>query len=97
MSNTAENAAAKDDKGTHLYNIQIDRAHFKIEESVLTGAQIRSIPQPPIEASRDLFQDIPGPTNDIKIELTDEVAIKDGERFYTAPALINPGLGRHKI
>ena len=92
MSNTTANAATGHDKGAHAYNIQIDRAHYKTEESVLTGEQIRSIPQPAIESNRDLFQVIPGQSNDIKIELTDRIEIKDGERFYTAPALINPGL-----
>lgn len=78
--------------GDHRFTIKIDREEFKVREDVLTGAQLRSLPSPDIGADRDLFEVVPG-GSDKKIELTDRVAIRDGLRFFTAPAQINPGRG----
>lgn len=74
----------------HEYKIQIDRAKYEVEKEVMTGAQLRKLPNPDIGPERDLFQIVPG-EDDLKIELTDKVKIKDGLRFFTAPAHINPG------
>ena len=86
--------SGKDDKGrdppSHEYNIRIDREHFKVAEAQLTGAQLRQRPNPDIGGDRDLFQVVPG-GSDRKIELDDVVEMKDGLRFFTAPAQINPG------
>lgn len=73
-----------------VFHIRIDRAEFTVEESELTGAQIRQLPSPPIGPDRDLFEVVPG-ASDKKIADTDVVAIRDGLRFFTAPAQINPG------
>lgn len=72
------------------YNIQIDRQHYKVEVSTLTGAEIRQLPQPPIGPDRDLFEVVPG-GSDRKIGDADEVQMRDGLRFFTAPGQINPG------
>lgn len=74
----------------HEFNIRIDRNHFKVTESVLTGAQLRQLPAPPIGPDRDLFEVVPG-GSDKKIELNEPVTMRDGLRFFTAPAQINPG------
>ena len=74
----------------HEYKIQIDRAKYEVEKEVMTGAQLRKLPNPDIGPERDLFQIVPG-EDDLKIELTDKVKIKHGLRFFTAPAHINPG------
>lgn len=79
-------------KPEHEFNIRIDRDHFKVSEAVLTGAQLRALPDPDIGADRDLFEVVPG-GSDRKIELTDLVEMRDGLRFFTAPAQINPGAG----
>lgn len=73
------------------FHVQIDRAHYVIQESVLNGDQLRHIPQPPIGMNRDFFEVIPGKSDDRKIELSDMVTIRNGQRFFTAPAHINPG------
>jgi hypothetical protein len=84
------NKKSGDDDGPPHVNIQIDREHFRVEATTLTGAQIRALPATPIAAGRDLFQVVPGGT-DLKIADTDVVTLKSGIRFFTAPSQINPG------
>jgi hypothetical protein len=74
----------------HEYKIQIDRAHYEVKKEALTGAQLRALPTPDIGPERDLFEVVPG-EDDLKIELTTIVKMKNGLRFFTAPAHINPG------
>ena len=79
------------DKGKpEPFHIRIDRDHFDVSQPELTGAQLRSLPKPAIGSDRDLFEVIPG-GSDRKIGDTDLVKMKDGLRFFTAPAQINPG------
>jgi hypothetical protein len=73
-----------------VFDIKIDRAEFKVKERFRTGAQLRLLPNPPIGPDRDLFEVVPG-GSDKKIENNDEVKMRDGLRFFTAPAQINPG------
>jgi hypothetical protein len=72
----------------HPINIQIDRTHFKLEGSSLTGQQLRELAS--IAADRDLFRVVPG-GSDVKIEAAATVQLKSGDRFFTAPGQINPG------
>lgn len=73
-----------------LFQIQIDRVHYTLHQPTMTGAQLRQVPAPPIGADRDLFEVVPGHP-DRKIAETDVVRIRNGQRFFTAPAVINPG------
>jgi len=86
------NETKPQDKKEHDFHIQIDRAHYDVAESSMTGAQLRLVPTPPIGSERDLFQVVPG-NSDLKINDADIVQIHNGQRFFTAPAQINPGLG----
>lgn len=84
-----------DDKGQpdhhpKTFEIKIDRTNFKVSEPVLTGAQLRSLPNPAIGPDRDLFEVVPG-GSDLKIEADASVEMRNGLRFFTAPAQINPG------
>lgn len=72
------------------FNIQIDREHFQVEESQLSGAELRQLPAPPIGPDRDLFEVVPGHP-DRKIEDNDIVQMRNGLRLFTAPSMINPG------
>lgn len=74
----------------HEFHIQIDRVHFTTTRERMTGLELRQMPTPPIGPDRDLFEVVPGGT-DRKIENDSEVEIRDGKRFFTAPAQINPG------
>jgi len=72
------------------FDIRIDRTVYHVHQEVLTGAQLRQLPQPDIGADRDLFEVVPG-KSDVKIEPTTQVEMRNGLRFFTAPAQINPG------
>lgn len=74
----------------HEFHIQIDRVHYTVTKSEMTGAELRQVPAPPIGSDRDLFEVVPGHP-DRKIEDTTTVEIHDGKRFFTAPSHINPG------
>jgi hypothetical protein len=72
------------------FEIKIDRTTYKVSEPVLTGAQLRGVPEPDIGPDRDLFEVVPG-GSDLKIEPAARVEMRNGLRFFTAPAQINPG------
>ena len=91
------NDSAKKSNGDHpetdkdkKFVIKIDRAEYKVREEVLTGAELRQLPNPDIGPDRDLFEVVPG-GSDIKIEASAQVKMRHGLRFFTAPAQINPG------
>jgi hypothetical protein len=77
-------------RGHRPFDIKIDRTDYKVPEHKRTGAQLRMLPTPPIGPDRDLFEVVPG-GSDRKIEDNEEVTMRDGLRFFTAPAQINPG------
>lgn len=70
--------------------LKIDREVFHVNESQMTGLQLRELPTPQIGPDHDLFEVVPG-ESDRKIEDTTIVHLHNGQRFYTAPAHINPG------
>ncbi len=76
--------------GPPHFQIRIDRDHYTVAESTLTGAQLRALPDPDIGGDRDLFEVVPG-GSDIKIEQGMVVEMRSGLRLFTAPAQINPG------
>lgn len=78
--------------------IKIDRDEYFVPwqeygKILLTGMELRRIPEPPIDEKRDLFEVVPG-GSDRKIEDDEKLEIRDGMRFFTAPRQINPGHGR---
>ncbi|MCY3971012.1 MAG: multiubiquitin domain-containing protein [Acidobacteria bacterium] len=88
---TAKNPVPdKDDPGHKPFTIQIDRTKYEWSEEKISGAQLRSLPEPPIPRERDIFLVVPGHP-DRKIKDDDTVEVKDGLRFFTAPNTINPG------
>lgn len=74
----------------HKFKIQIDRVHYEVTNREMTGAELRQVPPTPIGPERDLFEVVPGGA-DNKIENATVVEIRNGLRFFTAPAQINPG------
>lgn len=89
-SQVDKNGKPEGSKPDKKFDIKIDRAEFKVHEDVLTGAQLRELPKPDIGPERDLFEVVPG-GSDLKIENATPVKMRDGLRFFTAPAQINPG------
>lgn len=77
--------------GDRRISIKIDRETFRVEREQMTGGELRQLPTPPIGPDRDLFQVVPG-GSDRKLADDTVVKLKDGMRFFTAPAQINPGL-----
>jgi len=72
-------------------SIIIDHKEYKAPSEEMTGAQLRSLAAPPIDADHDLFEEVPGPGDDIKVEDAATVHLKPGMHFYSAPKTINPG------
>lgn len=72
------------------FQIQIDRVHYTVTQQEMTGSQLRQVPPTPVGSDRDLFEVVPGGT-DLKIDDGMTVEIRNGLRFFTAPAQINPG------
>jgi hypothetical protein len=72
------------------FHIKIDRGEFTVDAATLTGAELRRLPDPDIGPDRDLFEVVPG-GSDVKIAPDMSVVMRDGLRFFSAPAQINPG------
>lgn len=72
------------------FEIQIDRTHYTVTLRRMTGLELRHVPPTPIGPDRDLFEVVPG-GSDRKIGDEEVVEIRNGLRFFTAPAQINPG------
>jgi multiubiquitin len=90
MNETEQQQHQQAGEHEHEFHIQIDRVHYTVTEEEMTGTGLRHLPAPPVGPDRDLFEVVPGGT-DRKIEDNMEVEIKNGLRFFTAPAHINPG------
>jgi len=73
--------------------IKIDRHEFTVHKPHMTGAELRDLPKPPIGTDRDLFEVVPGGSDKL-ISAEEIVKMRDGLRFFTAPARINPGVSR---
>jgi len=91
----------KDHPEPHSFEINIDKHDYKVTLRHMTGTQLRHVPTPPIGPDRDLFEVVPG-GSDRKIGDEELVEIRNGLRFFTAPAQINPGAGgpvqeRHRV
>ena len=85
------------DRPEHL-TIRIDRKEYLVPPELLdrghlTGLQIRRLADPDIGRERDLFEVVPG-GSDRKIGDNKGVLIRNHMRFFSAPAVINPGSER---
>jgi hypothetical protein len=79
-----------DKKHEDKFKIQIDRNQYEVHKERMTGRELRLVPPTPIGPDRDLFEVVPG-GSDRKIADDTVVEIRNGLRFFTAPAQINPG------
>lgn len=89
MSHTQRDGHGQSDR-PEAFEIKIDRTTYKVRQPVLTGVELRRLPEPDIGPDRDLFEVVPG-GSDLKIEADIRVEMRNGLRFFTAPAQINPG------
>ena len=74
-------------------SIIIDKKEYKAPTAVMTGAELRNLPNPAIGPQYDFFQIVPG-GDDTLIGNDESVGLKNGDRFFSAPHNINPGAGR---
>ena len=79
----------KDDPGHKPFTIQIDRTKYEWSEEKISGAELRSLPEPPILRERDIFLVVPGHP-DRKIKDDDTVEVHDGLRFFTEAKVPTP-------
>ncbi|MFT3864594.1 MAG: multiubiquitin domain-containing protein [Solirubrobacterales bacterium] len=70
--------------------VHIDRKSYEVREPELTGAQLRQLPDPAVGPEFDLWLEVPG-GEDRRIGDDEEVVLKKGMHFFTAPSVINPG------
>jgi hypothetical protein len=85
-----EELEAFEDQHAAVFKIRIDRVEYDVHQRELTGQELRDLVRPPIPADRDLFEVVLG-GSDRKIGDNEVVKMRDGLRFFTAPAQINPG------
>ena len=71
--------------------IVIDDVHYRAPSEHMKGAALRALPDPDVPADRDLWLEVPGPTDDQLIDPTKTYDVKHGSHYYTAPSTINPG------
>jgi len=88
---SADQSAGQLEHSTSEFTIHINNATFKVPAASMTGTQIRSLPSPPIGPDFDLWEDVPG-GSDVLIGDGQQVELKNGMHFFTAPATINPGV-----
>lgn len=70
--------------------IILDHKQYKVPPGTTTGSKLRALPNPPLSADLDVWEEVPG-GDDIKIGDNQAVPIKPGSHFYSAPRTINPG------
>jgi len=71
-------------------SVIIDGATCFAPARQMTGAQLRKLPEPPVAADRDLWQEVEGGLDQI-IQPGDKVDLHAQMRFFTVPRVINPG------
>jgi hypothetical protein len=79
------------DKGEHRISIHIDGHQVFAPKETMTGGELRHLVTPPIGPERDLYLEVPGQRQDRLVGDNEEVQLKSGMHFYSAPKTVNPG------
>lgn len=79
----------RSDKPAKRYVIHIDRKKYEVEDSRLTGAEIRRLAG--LGEDVDLYLEEHGDEDDRPIADGDPVDLKNGMHFYSTPKYIDPG------
>jgi hypothetical protein len=74
----------------HETTIHVDRHQFKVEQTSMTGAELRQLPSPAIGGDYDLYREVPG-GEDVLVGDNDSVELKDGMHFFSVQRHITPG------
>ncbi len=70
-------------------SIHIDKKQYFAPAETMTGAELKALGG--VASAYDLFKDVPGQGDDIKIGDTESVHLKNGDHFYSVPKELNPG------
>lgn len=87
---SSSEVAKKPPKPEKQVVIHIDRKPFKVREDGMSGAELRSLPDPDIGSEFDLWLEVSG-GEDRRVENEEAVKLRNGMHFFTAPSVINPG------
>src|SRR5690242_18768048 len=87
MAKSNAEAASSQLGGT---SIIIDNVPCFAPRRQLSGTDLRNLPNPPIAADRDLWQEVDGDL-DRAVNPGDTVDIRPQMRFFSVPRVINPG------
>ena len=90
MANENEKGGKPDDKDKEI-PIQIDHRPYKATKPAMTLAELRELADPDVSADYDLFREVPGAGDDVKLTDTGAVELKPGMHFYSVLRQINPG------
>lgn len=47
------------------YQVQIDRVHYTVKQDAKTGAELRALVTSPVSPDRDMFEVVPGTTQEL--------------------------------
>jgi hypothetical protein len=86
----AENQTSEAGRDEHPVII-IDDVSYAAPKNPMTGSELRALVVPPIGADRDLWLE-KRDGNDELIKDNESVHLRTGERFFSTPRHINPGL-----
>ena len=78
-------------RGEHGISIHIDGHQVFAPKELMTGNELRNLITPPIGPERDLYLEVHGQGQDHLVGDNEEVSLKHGMHFYSAPKTINPG------
>lgn len=84
--------AQDDESKSREIPIQIDHKPYKAPKCVMSGAELRVLADPDISADYDLFREVHGAGDDVKVGDAEEVHLEPGMHFYSVLRQINPGV-----
>ena len=82
--------APNSEKTNDTVVIHIDKKMYKVEETALTGAQLRALPDPDIASKYELVLQVPG-GDDRQIADDDSVELSNGMHFFSVPKNLDAG------
>ncbi len=88
--NEQHDPAGDDGEHRHPIEIFIDKQRFVAPQPIMTGQQLRALPNPPIGQDRDLWLEVPA-GDDRKIGDDEPVDLHPGMHFFTTPRHVTPG------
>ena len=76
-------------KHDNKVSILIDKKQHFAPKEEMTGAELKALGG--IGPGYDLFKEMPGQHDDVKIGDSERIRLKNGDHFYSVPQSLNPG------